>query len=85
MIDDADCDFLVRLVLGEEMQVFSKSARALEGDDVGVKLEEVGDRALVGGTFPEERLLIRIAPTRMYPDFGLDAGDFAVEGVGQKL
>ena len=42
VVDDADADLLVGLVLGEERQVLAVIAGAFEGDDVGVELQEIG-------------------------------------------
>jgi len=38
VIDDADDDILIRLVLHEHRQVFAIVAGAFESDDVGVEL-----------------------------------------------
>ena len=39
MIDDADADLLVGLVLPEERQVLAVIAGAFERDDVGIELQ----------------------------------------------
>ena len=39
MVDDADADLFVGLVLGEEKQVPAIARRAFESDDVGIELK----------------------------------------------
>ena len=82
---DADGDLLVGPVLAEEREVAPARRRALEREHVGVGGEEIGERALVRGALPVERLLVRVPPARVEPDLGLDAPDLAVEGVGEEL
>src|SRR5207253_1880176 len=58
----AERDLFVRPVLPEEREVLAAGRRALQRDDVGVGLEQMRERALVGWALPVERLLVRVAP-----------------------
>ena len=85
MVDDADADLFVGLVLGEERQVFAVVAGALEGDDVGIELQQVGQRAFIAWHLPIHPLLVGVAPAGVHPDLGIDPGELAVERLGLKF
>src|SRR5262249_10360879 len=62
--DHADTDLLVGPVLRKEGQVHAACARALERDDVGVELEQVGEGTLIARRLPVHALLIGVSPAR---------------------
>jgi hypothetical protein len=69
----------------QQRQVAPVRRGALQGEDVGVRLQQVRQRALVGGPLPVQRLLVGIAPACVQPDLGTDAGDLAVHRLGEEL
>src|SRR5439155_1046831 len=81
----AERDLFVRPVLPEEREVLAAGRRALERDDVGVGLEQMRERALVGWALPVERLLVRDAPAGVQPQLRLYALDLTAEGVDTQL
>src|SRR5438046_464800 len=76
---------LVGPMLREERQVLAIATGALEGDDVGVELQQIRQRALVARRLPVHALLVRIPPAGMNPDLDVDADELAVERLGQEL
>src|SRR5438552_9537534 len=83
--DHADADLLLRRVLAEEREMLAVTALALEGDKVGVELQEMRQGALVARRLPVHALLVRIAPARVHPDLGVDPDELAIECLGQEL
>src|SRR5207247_10155655 len=78
-------DLLVGAVVFEQRQVAPFRGRAFERQHVGVRRQQVRQRALVGRPLPVQRLLVGIAPAGVQPDLGVDAGDLPVDGLGEKL
>jgi len=83
--DHADADLLVGPVLREEGQVHAARARALERDDVGVELEQLGQGALIARRLPVHALLVGVPPACVHPDLGVDACELPVECLGEEL
>src|ERR1043166_917308 len=85
VVDDADGDLLVGLDVLEQPEILPIRAGTFDRQYIAVELQQVRQSTFVARHLPMHALLIGIAPAGMHPDLRVDAGQLAIELLGEEL